>query len=56
MEQTTAEVVRGARLPRTPGGTKEEIENVSKTPGRLDPEHLQCGRQQSLLQAIFPIP
>ncbi len=40
MEQTTSEVVRGARLAQDAGVALEEIEKVSKTLG-TDPEHLQ---------------
>jgi methyl-accepting chemotaxis protein len=43
MEQTTTEVVRGARLAQDAGVALEEIEGVSQDPGRADPEHLQRG-------------
>jgi methyl-accepting chemotaxis protein len=43
MEQTTSEVVRGARLAQDAGVALEEIQTVSRKPCGLDPEHFQRG-------------
>ena len=49
MEQTTAEVVRGARLAQDAGVALEEIETVSANLGRIDSKHFERCTSASII-------
>ena len=55
MEQTTTEVVRGARLAQDAGVSLEEIESIQSAFAALIPEYFQrCTSAKRLRRVIFP--